>query len=134
MKKIFAILLALTMIFVLAGCRKDKQSDTQTTDDLIQKYVESFVESEEYKNLEYQAAEQGIDYDVVAKGKNIVYQYKYRVETTENAAELLEESMNASDNMMQISADSMRKEVDGLEYLIVEYYAKSGDLIIEFKF
>ncbi len=141
---IFTLLLVFTLAFSFGGCSKNKNrevdndlsvdfSDGNEDSALIEQYIAVVTKREDFKNVLESTKASGMDLKLEAKGNNLVYVYTYNISVEDNATELLEQSLEASDASFKLSADSIRKENPDIDKVIWSYYDMDGNLLAYIK-
>ncbi len=109
--------------------------DDDETVGSVQEYVDMMLDSTEFEQLISAAEAQGADFELKADGNDLVYIYKYTVAVPDNTGELLEEQMTGeAAELMEQSADLLRVIINGMDKMVIEYYAQDGTLIADFEF
>ncbi len=133
MKKISAILLAGCMLVLVAGCAfkgaDNAGSDKSENNSVVEQYVEESLNDERVQQMFKELESGGLSINMYADGSNIVYDYKYTSELSDEESEALKEQLKGSEEMLKSSADLIRNEQPAVEKVIYNHYNKDGVLI-----
>ncbi len=99
----------------------------------INKYVENIIKSDIFKQSVQSTKELGMILELEADGNNLVYKYTYTVPVADNAAELIENSFEASSSTYDSTANAIRIEAPCVEKVIWSYYDIDGNLIYSYE-
>lgn len=84
----------------------------------INKYIESVTKSDLFQQTVKSTADSGMTLVLEADGNNLVYKYTYTVPVADNAAELVNQSLQSNASTFKVSADTIRMEAPCVEKVI----------------
>ena len=125
MKKILALIACAALCLSLAACSK------LTLEDYLKENEAAL--SEQYKSLEGS----GVEVSITARGTALVYTFQYTVDLPQDAATTkakLDAVIDAQESDMTKALKDIKKEVDGVESIILEYVNKNGSVITSKEF
>ena len=131
LKKLFALVLVLSMAFCFAACGEEKK--VESVDDDAQEKIEAYLDSQQEDiDAAIEAIKaQGIDTKVYAKDSALVYEYKINQDIPESSIADFEARVEDTRSELENSAKEVFDECEAVEEVVYIYYDVDGTKLCE---
>ncbi len=134
MKKVISVMLVVLLVFsltaIVCGCGgKDPDANQKIKD-----YIEVAKQRSDYEQTIESSRQAGIDLDVIAVDDDLVYKAVYMTKIDESQYELIEQSIESSSAMLEVTAEAIKKEAPYIDEVVYSYYNSNGELIVSVSF
>lgn len=136
LKKLFALVLVLSMAFCFAACEDKKEVTKEVTKEIdkgAEEEIEAYLalQQEELDEVIEGLRQQGIETKIYAEDSSLVYEYTFGFDVPEDSIEAFDEGIQASKAELSSSSEIVFNECASVEEIVYVYYDIDGTKLSE---